>query len=161
MAGSGVQTLWKETQSAVTATKPTGIDLGTERWEGGRKYVYVYNGDEQIAPTYGCVLKSGATNYTVTITSIASQAACFGIVREATITTGTYGWVMKRGITTFEGGTESFSNRMGLIMGAAGVFENASFHTNLSTLVNALNIAGYSLVSMATGGSGLGYFNCL
>lgn len=164
MAGSGWPIAFKETVSAVTATKPTYIGLGTLRYEANEIYQYVYNGGgEQIAPTYGCTLQSGSTNYTVTITSIASYTVGFGLVKNATITTGTYGWVLKMGIATFEGGTASHSIQGGLVMGADGVFEPAKSYqaAGTGTTVDAINICGVSRVSMATGASGLGYFNFL
>ena len=162
--GSGIGYAFQETVSAVTETKSVGIDLGTVRYEDGREYQYVMNGgNSAILPANGCILASGATGYTVTISSVASYAVCFGLVREATITTGAYGWVMKRGITTFQAAADdnSWSTRVGLVMGANGTFQAASFISGQSSDIGILNVCGQSLASMATAGSGLGYFNCL
>ena len=164
MAGSGIQTAFQESVSAVTSTKSVGLDLGTVRYEGGREYCYIYNaGNSQILPTYGCYSVSGATNYSMTLSSVASYSVCFGVCREATITTGAYGWIMKRGIVTFQAAADnvSWSTRVGLVMGANGVFSAATSISGQSSDIGIINVCGFSLVSMDTAGSGLGYFNCV
>ncbi len=73
--------------------------LGDECQEGGNGYIYVYNsGNSQVNPGYGMVVNPGATGYSCTISSVADDLLV-GVVRNATITTGTYGWVVKRGYT--------------------------------------------------------------
>jgi hypothetical protein len=152
---------YKESVSAVTGTKPAGIDLGTLRYEGGKMYQYIYNGgNTAIDPTMGCCLLSGATGYTVTISSVASYTVMFGLVENATITTSAYGWVLKQGIATFEGGAGSFQAAIPVVQGANGVFEPGTtlIGTTVSTTYNAFAVVGNALGSFATGASGLGYF---
>jgi hypothetical protein len=84
-----------ESVSAVTATPST--DLGTRVTVNGKTYQYVYNaGNSQISPGYGAIV-SGVSGYSVTVSSTTSADFCMGFVEHATLTTGTYGWLLQEG----------------------------------------------------------------
>lgn len=91
-----------ESVSAVTATP--SVELGTRRIDAGNAYIYVYNdGNSQISQ--GLMGRNPATlssGYSVTVTNAASGAGgmfVVGVAHNATLTTGTYGWLMTRGVT--------------------------------------------------------------
>lgn len=97
--------LYTESVSAVTATN--SVVLGSMRHEGGRDYVYVYNGaTEEIRPGRVVGLVSGATGYTVTpALPAASTVSCgigFGVNVHATVASGRYFWACKRGFVQLE-----------------------------------------------------------
>jgi hypothetical protein len=156
MSGSFLRQAFTESVSAVTATKPAGLDLGTIRYEGGLKYIYVYNaGTTQISPTFAAHLQTGASDYTVTITHTAKTPGFIGVVKHTTLTTATYGWVVCQGrVTAAMSGTISgacsllYSEDDGYIGGA-----------NAATYATALNdMYGYAY-STATDTSILVYVN--
>ena len=91
------QGLFTESVSATTAT-PT-VELGTTRTVAGRDYVYGYNGGKEASVNKVVVL-SGVSNYTFVVTyatSVVTSPTPLGVVRNATIAAGSYGWVMTRG----------------------------------------------------------------
>lgn len=99
MSTYGLQQLFEESVSAVTATP--SVQLGTERWENGRKYIYMYNKSTSTAnATYGVVF-SASSGYSVTISSIGGEGIA-GVVREAQIGPHEYGWVMVKGHTNLQ-----------------------------------------------------------
>ena len=97
--------LFTESVSAVTATN--SVALGSVRYESGKEYTYVYNGNtEQITTGRGVRLASAATGYTVDVAvpaiSTCSANVLFGVCVNATFTTATYGWICKRGFVQLE-----------------------------------------------------------
>lgn len=165
--GTSPRMLWPESVSAVTATKSADIPLGAVRYEddatyGYREYQYVYNsGGEQINPTYGCK-QSALTAYSVTVTATSQLHVGFGLVVNATLTTGTYGWVLKRGVATFIADTaQSFSINDGICLSTDGKFGPASAISGQSSDVGILNVCGVALSAVASGATGMGYFHFL
>jgi hypothetical protein len=165
MPGSGLQFAFKESLSAVTATKPTDLALGTLRYESylGEQcqWVYVYNGGgAQISPTYGVTPVTNASGaYSMTVTSIASWSVMRGLVVHATLTTATYGWVLKRGTATFIAGNTSFQAGRGIIASVDGTFDNATAISGQSADIGVISVCGTAIDSFATGTSGLGYLS--
>ena len=93
-----------ESVSSVTSTN--SVDLGTRRHEAGIDYIYVYNsGNAQISQGQMGFLPSASmsaftASFVVTVSNAASQAGCrsvVGVAHNATLTTGTYGWLATRG----------------------------------------------------------------
>jgi len=160
MAGSGYKQLNQDSASAVTATRTLGNELGDERIETSphRRYMFVYNdGGSDISPGFGCVLVSGATNYSVTVTSVTSVTPCFGVVRHSTLTTATYGWVLKQGFVQLEADAET-----GLAVNDRVILGDAGVHTRITGATGTLTpIHGIVAQATASAGSGFGYVNCL
>jgi len=81
-------------------TKTLGVndpEVGTRLRYGDEDYVFVYNaGNSQISPGYGAIL-SAVTGYSVTVSSTTSVDLCVGVVKHATLTTETYGWLLTKG----------------------------------------------------------------
>lgn len=140
--------------SMVTGTLgPKDPELGTRVIANGLEYVFVYNeADTQAVPGMGLVTNAGATSaYSATISSTTSADFCLGVVRHATLTTTTYGWVVVRGVTPVKAGATSGTITTGKAfeMAANGLFTPVSNTTgNLSPAIGkALN----TIVSSANG----------
>ena len=106
MSYYGISPLSFESVSAVTATPTPGLDLGTERIVAGEKYRYVYSLG-QISPGYGATY-SGTSGNSVAATGVVSGEHCAGFCKHATLTTGTYGWLLVKGVVdSYNGMTNS------------------------------------------------------
>jgi hypothetical protein len=125
---------YTESVSAVTATNT--VSIGTRRYEGGREWLYVYNGNtEQWVPGRGVRLASGATGYTGDIAIPAattfSAAVCLGVVVNATITTGAYGWIARQGFVQLENfGATSIGAGEPVVLHTSGTFTRYSAPTD-------------------------------
>jgi hypothetical protein len=72
-------------------------EVGTRLRSGDEEYIFVYNdGNSQISPGFAAIV-SGVTGYSVTVSSITSVDYPIGVCKHATLTTGTYGWLMTKG----------------------------------------------------------------
>ena len=105
MAFQGISPILEESVSAVTATN--SVDLGTRVTVSGNDYIYVYNsGNAQISQGQAGFLHSAsmsafAASFVVTVSNAASQSgsrSIVGVAHNATLTTGTYGWLCVRGV---------------------------------------------------------------
>ena len=142
--------------SMVTAT--LGIndpEVGAVRRDGDEEYIFVYNaGNSQINPGYGAIV-SAVTGYSVTLSSVSGNGDFpIGICRHATLTTGTYGWLMKKGFTNFKATADSAAvagNQ--LVMGDDGVWGTKTISTGYIG-----NTFGKVMIATASAGTGVGYF---
>jgi hypothetical protein len=158
----GLRQTFQESVSAVTATKSVDLDLGTIRYEGGRVYQYVYNkGTTAASPGYGMCL-SAATGFSVTVSSVTGVDACFGVVYNATLTTNTYGWIVKQGFVPLEAHADSIL-AVGdfVVLGSAGVCSRKQTAATAVDLITAQPAFGQVAQATASGGSAYGYVNCL
>ncbi len=150
--------------SMVTASLgPNDPELGARAQEGSREYVFVYNDadDSIIDVGFGCVLQSGASNYSVTVSSVSSKQACIGVVRHGSIATGKYGWVVTRGITPIEMNTASGTVAVGILveLAAGGDFSPVSNTTNQSA--NGSPPCGMALAEIVSSASGDAHMFCV
>lgn len=86
--------------SGVVSSLPAGYTLGETREEDGIKYMLVYNaGGEEAGPGYAVKsVGGGAGKYSATVTTVTeSVAGALGVVHHATLTTDTYGWIVRKG----------------------------------------------------------------
>jgi hypothetical protein len=83
-----------ESVSATTATP--SIQLGMTRVYEGEVYEYVHAAKE-CPVGYGTVY-SGTSGKTVVCTGSVSGEYCAGWVKHATIASGSYGWILKKGV---------------------------------------------------------------
>lgn len=158
MSFQGASPLLLGSVSNVTGTRgPNDPEVGTKATVGGIEYRYVYNsGGEQISVGLGCVPDSAATGYSVTVSAATSADLVVGIVKHATLTTGTYGWVVTKGITKVVMGTDNSQAVRGLIeIAANGVFAAVS-----NTTGNKAPAVGVIVSAIASGGSGNAFVNC-
>lgn len=153
------QQIFMEPVSAQTQTKSVGLDIGTVHYEGTKIHQYIYNtGGAAIGAGYACKI-SGTGSYSCTVTTTTRVAQAFGIA-EVAISATAYGWVLKKGITTFIAGTTtSFAVGDRLVLGTDGAMEAASAVTYTSTQVGPMDVCGYTISAVASAASGLGYFN--
>ena len=159
MSFYGADPVLFEGVSGVTAT-PGGNDVGIgyRRTEGGKGYLKVYNDcNSDINPGYGVVLSSGVSGYSISVTSVTSADIVVGVAQSTTMTTGTYGWVVTKGITAVEMGATSGSvASLGLIeIGAAGVFVPVSNITGVKSPA-----VGQALAAIVSSASGNAYVSC-
>ena len=146
---------FEESVSAVTATN--SVDLGSRRVWKGEEYVYCFNaGGSQASPSYGLKVITGASGYSVAVTSLADVANPFvGVVKHATLTTDTYGWVMTRGFVNVEASADSTitGDYVAISLDADGTFHQAYPVTD-AVGVGTFAIVGHGLdVDTASGGS--------
>jgi len=130
MAFSSVDPVGFYGKSHVTASLGANHpQLGTVKtFEDGNTYVWAYNaGGSDINPTYAAQLNSAATNASVTVTNATNTGKVFGIVKHSTLTTGTYGWLLKEGFGTIEMHADnSAAARANLYIGADGTGAGAA-----------------------------------
>lgn len=131
---------------------------GVKTLQSGNEYIYVYNAavNSTIATGKYCVLDQNAgtsfsSGYSVTITNASLGGYMVGVAQN-TIATGTYGWVMTKGISYLvpDSGAVSQAAGVELALGTDGGFIAAgatfstaprfgftlnSFVTNVSTAV--------------------------
>lgn len=136
--------------SMVTATLgPNDPVLGTRAQWNGDEYVFVYNaGNSTIAPGKAATV-SGVSGYSVTVSTTASMMFAIGMCKHASITTGTYGWLLTKGYCQFEPGADVSAGE-GLAVAADGDFVNASGITG--------NTYGKAMEAVTGAASGTGYF---
>jgi hypothetical protein len=141
-----------ESVSAVTATPDVAV--GTYRREGDEEYIYVYNAcNSDIPPSYGCIL-SAVSGYSVSLSSVTDTGFGVGIIKHATLTTGTYGWMMIKGFAQFEMGADnSCAAGVNLSLGTDGVFAARSISTGVLG-----NAPGVAMSATASSLSGTGFF---
>lgn len=145
--------------SASFTTTSLGVNdpqVGDFCEEGGRRYVFVYNdGGASAAAGYGVVMNSAATGYSVTVTSVSSADFLIGVVRNATLTTGAYAWVVCRGITSVQmGANASAAVRQNLELSANGTFAQVSNTTGNGPCI------GQALTAVASAGSTGAFVSC-
>jgi len=147
-------------ESFVTATLDGKTpELGAVMQKGGREYVWVYNAaNSDINPGIGCVLMSDSSNYSVSPTAVTSADIVVGVVRNATLTTGTYGWAVRRGVTNVE------MNATSGTVAAHGLIEIAAdgdFSPVSNTTGNLAPAIGKALTAIVSSASGEAYISCM
>lgn len=154
--GYGYVNLFEETVSAVTATNSVG--LGQTRHYNGVDYVYAYNaGNSQINPGYG-VIASANSGYSCTLSSAIGDR-CFGVVHNATATTGTYFWLAQQGFVHIQASDTASAAVQGarFFMDANGTFRHAATGATGSTW--AFNAVATAVEAISTAGTGAVYLN--
>lgn len=156
MSFEGASPICFEPVTAVTATPSS--QLGAKRTEGGFDYIYAYNDcNSSIQTGLGTVLQSGVSGMSVTLSSVTNVGCLIGVAVN-TLTTGTYGWLMTRGITNIEvnatSGTVAAGD--GLTLGVNGVF-NRITGTSGATAGAGATVFGTALEAIISGASGSAY----
>lgn len=129
-------------------------EVGTVIREGDEEYIFVYNdGGEQIAPTYAATISTGVSGYSVTITMATGAAMGVGVVKHATITTGAYGWLCRKGFCQVEMGADNSAAAGALLgLGADGTWAAKSFSTS-----HPAPAYGQAAEAIASGASGTAF----
>lgn len=131
--------------------------IGDECQEGSTKYLFVYNDcNSSLAVGNGVILQSGASGYSVTVSSVTGDRF-IGCVKNAAIATACYGWVATKGFTTVQmmasSGTASAAQTP-LQAAANGLWAPASNVTG-----NIGGMQGWSLAVIASSSSGNAYIS--
>lgn len=123
----GYRQLSPESVSATTSTP--SVQLGARQFQGGLDYIYVYNGssNQAIAPNRGVKIASGSSGYTVDVAiaapSTVSAGILFGVCVNASIATGSYGWIAQRGFCQIDNfGATSIAAGDSLYLWTSGTF---------------------------------------
>jgi hypothetical protein len=159
MAVYGYSNCFEESASAVTATN--SVTLGTRRHSDGVDYVYAYNqGNSMIYPGYG-VIASLCSGYSVTLSSVTGDM-CFGIVHNATATTGTYFWLAQRGFVKAEVGDTVIGNHTAATGMPIALMSLGKFYAVTSGATGSTwnyTQCGYTVDCIETATSGRVYIN--
>lgn len=146
----GFQDVYMESISAVTATN--SVELGSVRFWDGEYYEYVY-AVGLLAPGKGAAY-SGTSGNSVVATGIVSGEHCAGFCKHATIPTGSYGWLLKKGVVDAVNGRASTAPVINDLtyLGADGAFV-----TDVKVVTSAIDhghVIGKVLSAGASGGTG-------
>jgi hypothetical protein len=145
--------------SMVTLTRGANDpEVGTIIREGDEEYIFVYNaGNSQISKGYGATV-TAVSGYSVTVSSVANEDFAVGICVHATLTTNTYGWLMKKGFANFKASADSTVTAGGRIaLGTDGVWYQPTVSSNVSNLQSP--VFGKVMVGTASAGTAVGYFS--
>lgn len=124
--------------------------------ESGRRFVFCYNdGGASAAAGFGVRLNSGATGYSVTVSSVSSADYLIAVVRNATLTTGAYAWLVCRGITPVQMG----ANASAAVMQTLELSVNGTFAQVSNTTGNGPCV-GQILSAVASAGSANAFVSC-
>lgn len=149
-----------ESVSGVTATMGINdAEIGTEVTVGDERYIKVYNaGTTQISVGQGAVC-SGVTGYSVTVSST-SNDVFVGVCKHSTLTTATYGWLVKKGFVSIQLATNvSCAAGAKLIAGNDGGFQGATPSTYTSAHLWEGNVYAKAMEAIATSASGSAYIS--
>jgi len=139
-----------ESVSNVTATP--SVQLGEERMYLGEKYVYVFAAKE-LPVGYGAV-KTGTSGFTCVATGSVSGEFCAGFVKHAAISSGSYGWLLTKGVVDAKNGRASTAP---VINEVAYLGADGAFVTDTMVVTSAINTGhqiGKILSAGASGGTG-------
>ncbi len=124
---------------------------------GDERYVFVYNnGTTQISVGNGAVC-TATSNYSVTVSSITHTDYPIGVCKHATLTTGTYGWLMTNGFTQAVALSALVAGDA-VCLGADGGWV-AKLGTTAYSQVVMPTVFGKCMVSAAAGSLATVYFN--
>ena len=137
--------------SQVTATLGVNDpEVGTIFRQGDEEYLFVYNnGNSQISVGQFAVV-TAVTGYSVTVSSTTQVDKPVGVCKNATLTTGTYGWLLTRGFGPVKAVANSALAAGDLLLpGGDGLWSNKAIATG-----NTANEYGKVMVATASGGIG-------
>jgi hypothetical protein len=139
-----------ESVSNVTATP--NVALGTTRTFQGERYEYVY-AIKECPVGYGTVY-SGTSGHSVVATGCITGEVCAGWVKNATISSGSYGWLLKKGVVDAKNARASTAPSVNQ---PAYLGTDGGFVTDTSVATNAIDcghVVGKVLSAGASGGTG-------
>ncbi len=144
--------------SMVTLTLgPNDPEVGSTIREGDEDYVFVYNtGNSQISKGQFAVC-SAVTGYSVTVSSLTHVDVPVGVCKHATLTTSTYGWLVKKGFAPMQAGSAVAAGDA-LTPGADGNWQSKLTTTAYSQLVSP-SVYGKCMIAAASSAVGDAYYN--
>lgn len=148
--GYGFQQAFMESISNVTATR--SVELGAIRFHDGEYYEYVHAAKE-LPQGYGAV-KTGTSGKTCIATGSVSGELCAGFVKHATIASGSYGWLLVKGVVDAKNGRAGTAP---VINQVARLGADGAFVTDLMVLTSGIDngpVVGKILSAGASGDTG-------
>ena len=144
-----------ESVSATTATN--SVEVGFRTIYKAEEYIYVYNaGSQQIIPGNGAMLTTGASGYSVTVSSVVNTVnPMVGVCNHATIATGYYGFIMTKGFRNVVAASAMTGAFINLCLVADGKF-NMQYPLTDAVHIGTFAVCGYA-VSANTGAGGTVY----
>lgn len=141
-----------ESVSATTATN--SVEVGFRTIYKAEEYIYCYNaGAEQIVPGNGVRMATGASGYSVTVSSIVNVVnPMVGVCNHATIATGYYGFIMAKGFRNVVVASATTGVFVNLCLVADGKF-NAQYPLTDAVHIGTFSVCGYA-VSANTAANG-------
>lgn len=152
----GVDPISFESVSNVTATP--SVDLGTRRFQDGELYEYVY-AVKELPKNYGCVL-TGTSGHSCVATGVVSGELAFGFVKNAAISSGSYGWVLKKGVVDLKNGRASTVPSVDQILHLAADGAVCSDVMVATSSIDGGVVVGKVLSAGASGGTGASLSLC-
>lgn len=143
-------------ESGVTTTRSSkDPEVGQRKTFDNNEYLFVYNDcNSQINPGYAVIPQSGMSTASVTLTSVTNSGKVMGIVKNSTLPTASYGWVITRGTVAVEmngtSGTVAVNGDIGI--GALGVCTPVTIATGIFSPA-----FGQALAAIVSGASGQAY----
>lgn len=146
----GVGPVVFESVSNVTATP--SVELGTLRFHDGEYYEYVHAAKE--LPVNYLAVYSGTSGHTCVTTGAVSGEYCAGGVKHATISSGSYGWLLKKGVIDVKNskaGSAPVINEVAYLGTDGGFFNERLL---ITSCIDTGHIIGKVLSAGASGGTG-------
>lgn len=150
MAFYGLAPISFESVSQVTATNT--VELGTLRIEAGEVYEYVYAGKDLNQGFVG--VYSGTSGKTLVATGAVSGEMAGGAVKHATIPSGSYGWVLKKGVVDLCNGRASTAPSVDQVVRLAADGKICCDVMVVTSAIEGGHIFGKVLSAGASGGTG-------
>lgn len=131
-------------------------EVGTECQHAGENYRFVYNaGNSAIKPGFAATV-SGLAGYSCTVSTTTSVDFIVGVCKHATLSTGTYGWLLTKGFTkVVMAADNSCAAGQLLTVAADGEFALKSNSTGYPAPA-----FGKAVSAIASAGSGMAYITC-
>lgn len=156
MSYYGADPVMFESVSAVTATP--SVELGTVRRHAGEVYEYVY-AVKALPVGYGCVL-TGTSGHSCAATGVVSGEYAAGFVKHAEISSGSYGWILKKGVVDLKNGRAGTAAVVNEVIHLAADGAICSDVMVATSSIDGGCIVGKVLSAGASGGTGASLTLC-
>ncbi len=131
-------------------------ELGTKIQSGNEEYIFIHNPTAtDIKAGYAAKLNLG-TGYSCTISTTSGTDFIIGVVKNATISAGGYGFLMTKGFTKAVMQADNSAAAGALLTVAA----NGEFAYKSNATGYPARAVGVAISAIASGGSGNAYISC-
>lgn len=142
-------------ESVSNVTTTNSVELGTIRMYAGEYYEYVY-ALQTISMGVGCAY-SGTSGHSVIATGVVSGEHCAGVCKHESITSGKYGWILKKGVVDMR---NAKAGSVPVLTESAYLGSDGGFICERTTITNAVahgHVIGKVLSAGASGDTGASY----
>ena len=140
----------------VTATLGSNDpEIGTRVQKGNEEYIFIYNaGGTDIKPGLAAKLNLG-TGYSCTVSTVTGADFAIGVVKNATISAGYYGYLMTKGFSKVIMEADNSCAAGGVLT----IADNGEFALKSNSTGYPANALGFAISAIASGGSGNAYIS--